>query len=223
LLLWNSVAAAQEARPDFDADLAPYVDLARHIVKPAPPATDPKTGFIVAGKNETALIKSLTEINGRTIADLEADMRPGAASEVGSRLGFLGADESLLAVLAADNDYVVGELGLTHQELANHLHALAGIGLWLHERETPDQPFVYRGKRFEIEVAFSERTQPSPFRDGTAGNVNFTLRNLDNGKRLTFAQLVPHLIERYGFYEGKGTPYRVDPKAIVEVLDFLAK
>jgi hypothetical protein len=31
------------------------------------------------------------------------------------------------------------------------------------------------------------------------------------------------MVERYGFYEGKGTPYRVEPKQIVEVLDFLKK
>ena len=37
-------------------------------------------------------------------------MRPGAKAEVGTSKGFLGADEKLLDILAADNDYVVGEL-----------------------------------------------------------------------------------------------------------------
>jgi hypothetical protein len=214
---------SQEPPPDPQLDLAPYVDLAKHVVKPTPPSTDPKTGFIVAGKNDSKTILSLTEINSLPVADLEKDMRPGAESDVGSRLGFLGADESLLAVLAADNDYVVGELGLTHQEVAEHLHALAAIGLWLNERKTPDAPFTYRGRSFEIELAFGRGVQPSPFRDGTSSGANATVRNLDNGKRLTYALLVPHMIERYGFYEGKGTPYRVDPKAIVELLDFLKK
>src|SRR5436190_17835608 len=82
-------------------------------VKPVPEAKDPRTGFVVGGKNPTALIKGLKEINGRTVAELEADMRPGAKTEVGSDKGFLGADEKLLDVLAADNAYVVDELGLT--------------------------------------------------------------------------------------------------------------
>lgn len=202
-------------------DLAPFAELARHIAKSVVASTDPKTGFNVGGKNGSKTILSLTEINGHSIATLEKDMRPGAESDVGSRLGFLGADESLLTVLAADNDYVVGELGLSHQELATHLHALAGIGLWLDERGTPDAPFTYRGRRYEIEMVYTRGTQPSPFRDGTSSGVNATVRNLDNGKRLTYALLVPHMIERYGFYEGKGTPYRVDPKAIVDLLDFL--
>jgi hypothetical protein len=29
------------------------------------------------------------------------------------------------------------------------------------------------------------------------------------------------MIERYGFYEGKGTPYRVEPRQVIEVFDFL--
>jgi hypothetical protein len=29
------------------------------------------------------------------------------------------------------------------------------------------------------------------------------------------------MIERYGFYEGKGTPYRVEPGKVLEVLDFI--
>jgi hypothetical protein len=29
------------------------------------------------------------------------------------------------------------------------------------------------------------------------------------------------MVERYGFYEGKGTTYRVDPRKVVEVFDFI--
>ena len=49
------------------------------------------------------------------------------------------------------------------------------------------------------------------------------MQNVVTGKRITFSLLVPHMIERYGFYEGKGTPYRVDPAQALEVLDFLKK
>jgi hypothetical protein len=29
------------------------------------------------------------------------------------------------------------------------------------------------------------------------------------------------MIERYGFYEGKSTSYRLEPREVVEVFDFL--
>jgi hypothetical protein len=72
-----------------------------------------------------------------------------------------------------------------------------------------------------VTLVLSAGSQPSPFQDDTASGTNVTLQNLDNGKKLKYALLVPYMIERYGFYEGKGTPYRVDPRSVVEVLDFL--
>jgi hypothetical protein len=94
--------------------------------KPVEPKEDSKTGFIVGGKNATELIKKLTEINGKSIDELETAMRPGAASME----GVLGKQEKLLEVMAADNKFVVDELGLTHQELARHLHAKAAVWDW---------------------------------------------------------------------------------------------
>jgi hypothetical protein len=229
LVLAASVAMthspAQPTKPagaDKLLDLTPFPDIAKHYVAPVTPKKDPKSGFVVGGKNDTTLIRGLTEINGRTIADIEADMRPGAKSEVGSSAGFLGPDEKLLEVLAIDNRYVVDEMGLTHQDLARHLHAIGAIGRWQkldHKKSTYE--FVYHGRRFKVTTEIRSTQQPSPFRDGDKSGTNITLENLDNGKKLGYALLVPFMIERYGFYEGKGTPYRVEPSMVLEVLDFL--
>jgi hypothetical protein len=204
--------AAADELPDFTK-----VDPATIHVKPVPVQKDPKTGFIVGGENATLVIEKLTEINGRTIAELEKDMRPGALS----RGGFIGKDEKLLAVLVMDNRYVIEERKLTHQELARHLRVLGGIGLKLKAIAKKSEPFVYHGRRFQISMMLSRGLQPSPFDDGTKSGTNATLFNLDNRKSLQYALLVPEMIARYGFYEGKGTPYRVDPRKVLEVLDFL--
>jgi hypothetical protein len=210
---------AQQPQKDYrNIDLADFLELGKYYVKPVDPKKDPKTGFVVGGKNGTSLIRGLKEINGRTIAQLERDMRPGAKSNVGSNAGFLGPKEKLLDVLAADNQYVVDKLGLTHQELAQHLHAMGTIGLW---KQTQEVQFTYRGRRFKVKAGPTSGTQPSPFRDGTNSGTNVTVHNLDNGKKLEYALLVPYMIERYGFYEGKGTPYRVEPKQVVALFDFL--
>jgi uncharacterized protein (TIGR03066 family) len=187
-------------------------------IKPVEPKKDAKTGFLVGGKNSTADIETLTEINGKNIAKLEKVMRPGALSEA----GFLGKDENLLKVLAADNKYVVDELGLTHQELARHLHALGAV--WRRQaRNKESDAFLYHGRKFKVDGIATFGFQPSPFEDGTKEGSNVTVHNLDNGKKLKYALLVPYMVERYGFYEGKGTPYRVSPSDIVAVFDFLAR
>ena len=176
------------------------------------PKKDSKTGFMVGGMNATSLIKKLTEINGILIADLEKSMRP----EELSTAGFLGKDESLLEVLTADNLYVVDEQGLTHQELAKHLHVLAAIGVRQEGKE-----FRFYGKKLKIRMIYSKGYQDSPFKDDTKTDSEAVIFNLDNGKNLRYSLLVPMMIERYGFYEGKGTSYRVDPRKVMEVLDFL--
>lgn len=140
LLTSGLPAHSQKPAKDFTD-----IDLEKIGVKLVQAEKESKTGFVVGGKNPTALIKGLMEINGRTIAALETDMRPGAESDVGSEKGFLGPDERLLVVLAEDNRYVVDELGLTHQELARHLHVLAGIGSTFSNKE-----FLYHGRRFKV-------------------------------------------------------------------------
>jgi hypothetical protein len=195
------------------------IKLADYGIKPVPSKKDAKTGFVVGGKNTTKLIKGLTEINGKSIAYLEKKMRPGASS----REGFLGKDEKLLDVMAADNDAVLGELKLTHQELAKHLHAMGAIGKWQEANKQAGAVFLYNGVKFKVALVVTRGFQPSPFGDGTKSGSNVTVTNLGSGKVLKYGLLVPFMIERYGFYEGKGTSYRLDPKQAVEVFDFLKK
>jgi hypothetical protein len=175
------------------------------------PKKDPKTGFVVGGKNETAAIKKLTEINAFSIGDLEKKMRPKALSKV----GFLGPDEKLVEVMAADNALVVDQFGLTHQDLGWHLRVLAAAG--------NAEEFRYQGKKFKVTVTLAKNFIDSPFGDGTKTNTDVKLHNLDNGKKLQYSLLVPLMIERYGFYEGQDTQFRVEPLHILEVLDFLKK
>ena len=177
---------------------------------------DPKTGFVVGGRNSSALIKGLAEINGILISDLEKSMRPQGLSKA----GFLGKDESLLDVMIADNDWVLGA-GLTHQEIAMHLYTLYRISLMAPERLKESEVFSYHGVRFTTIVQVSDGYQHSPFKDGTKTSADVFLKNADNGKSLRYSPLVPLMVERYGFYEGRGTSYRVDPKDIVDVLTFL--
>ncbi|GEM_PF-694749 len=216
-----AVSAAHATADDKQPDLAQFLELAKYYVTPVAPTKDAKTGFVVGGKNDTASIAGLKEINGRTIDDLENDMRPGASSEVGSTAGFLGPDEKLLDVLAADNRFVVDERGLTHQELAKHLHAIGSIGRWQWHQKNEEAQIVYHGRRFKVKTAIAKGSQPSPFMDGTVSGADVTVENLETGKKMRYGLLVPYMIERYGFYEGKGTRYRVEPATVLEVFDFL--
>ena len=63
-----------------------------------------------------------------------------------STAGFLGKNEKLLDVLAADNQLVLEQLRQTHQELAWHLRVLGAIG------EQAEKPFTYQGGQYKVIV-----------------------------------------------------------------------
>lgn len=222
LTAWMAIVRRDRAVDVSTPDPAVLIESVRACL---PPPVEPRTeatGFVVGGTNSTALIRTLTAINGRAIAHLEADMRPGAPPPFGSTKGFLGPDESLLDVLATDNETVTTELSLTHQVIGRELNAIGAVvkaGAAYRHRHPVE--FVYRGRRFRGVMSFWKGEQLSPFGDGTDTSNDLDLDNLDTGKTLRLSLLVPLMIERYGFYEGHGTPYRVDPRQVVEVLDFL--
>lgn len=188
-------------------------------IEPVKPEKDAKTGFVAGGKNATKTIRALTEINGLKIATLERMMRPNMLSTA----GFLGPDESLLDVLAADNDYVVGDLKLTPQALAEPMLVAAAVGKKhggvLHDPVT----FRYHGRDYRVKLTVFRGKINSPFQDETSTNTEATVENLANGKKISYSLLVPEMVRRYGFYEGTGTKYRVDPRRVVEVFDWLTK
>jgi len=219
MLLSAVLGSALAAPAQENAPLKDFTDikLEEYGIKPFLPKKDPETGFVVGGKNATDLIKGLREINALTIRALEAEMRPGAASTK----GFLGKDEKLLDVLAADNRYVVDERGLTHQKLARHLHAMGAIWRWQSRNDSTGKPFLYHGRKYQVKGHSTFGSQMSPFDDGTKSGSDVLVTNLTNGKEIGYGLLVPYMIERYGFYEGHGTPYRLEPRRVLLVFDFL--
>ena len=59
-----------------------------------------------------------------------------------------------------------------------------------------------------------------PFGDpGVFPKVNTTVRNLDLDKEVTFTDLHIHCILVHGFYEGKGSSFRLDPELLIQVLE----
>lgn len=174
-------------------------------------------GLAIAGSNFSSQIRQCKSINKISIADLEALMRPGSKDERGSKSGFLGKDEGLLDILVEDNEFV-RKHGLTHRKLAIPLLQISNRAVGMLSTGRPPIEFSHSGINWRVQVNTTLGYQLSPFNDGTKTSTDFTLTNLDNKKTIKFSGLVPLMIERYGFYEGKGTPYRVEPADIIKVL-----
>jgi hypothetical protein len=140
---------------------------------------------------------------------IREDMRPGKLSLP----GFLGGESDLMRRLDEDNE-AVKQLNLTHARMAARMRELrdagaAGLG-----------EFVSLLPHFEVRVDTVRGRIPCPFGErGLYPKTNITVRNLASGREMSFTDLHIHLIGVHGFYEGRGTPFRLEPGDLVAILE----
>jgi hypothetical protein len=149
---------------------------------------------------------------------IEERMRPGSLSKA----GFLGPGERLTDVLHEDRETLV-RLGLTAREIANGLNALLEPVV----RAKLDSGVV---GQFRVSIRRYRGRQPCPFLDDTestrceAGahlrlaSTDWRIRNLQTRDELGGPGLVVHLIGDHQFFEGHGSPYRVEPAKLARLL-----
>ena len=136
-------------------------------------------------------------------------LEPGALSIE----GFLGTDERTLADIIAADTGEVEAAGLTAKILGDFLEKIHVRGDEGWESRVP----MYDGK---ISVRSEETLGqiPCPFACGASCHKAIvTVKDADGENLLIFTPLDAHLIAEHGFFEGKGSPYRIEPKALIEL------
>jgi len=160
--------------------------------------------------------------SGIGIAELEARMRPGAFS----RAGFLGPSEKLLEVLAAD-DLAMKQSGQTFEAVAAALELLISAAAASPSRETDV------GGRHHVRVTQYLGFQICPWsldphhaqcamgeaRGLTYSSLDWHLQNLRTGREMDGPGLIVHLMFDHHFCEGQESPNRVDPIALIQLLE----
>lgn len=137
-------------------------------------------------------------------------MRPGVIT----RDGMLGEDRRALRDILDADDAVVRRLGVTHDAIAARMRALREAGA-----KGLGQAVTVEG-RYEVMVDCVRGRMPCPFlHEGTYQKEFVEVRNLRTGEQVTYTELSAHMIQAHGFYEGEGSPYRLDPGTLVRVLD----
>lgn len=141
-------------------------------------------------------------------------MRPGVIT----RDGFLGNDSRQLIEILTEDDAEVKRLGVTHQMIAEKMIELRDKGMQgLGE-------FINVEPHYEIRVDSVRGKLPCPFGDpGIYPKTNTTVKNLKLDTEITYTDLHIHMIYVHGFYEGKGSNFRLNPSDIVETIDVNSK
>ncbi|MDD4016538.1 MAG: hypothetical protein PHV28_01220 [Kiritimatiellae bacterium] len=140
---------------------------------------------------------------------IQNNMQPGAIT----RDGMLGHDRRNLRDIIETDDAAVRRLGLTHISIAARMRELRDAG-----REGLGENVTVSG-RFDVRVDSVRGKLPCPFRhEGLFDKEFVEILNRDTGARMTFSTLNIHMIEEHGFYEGLGSPFRLDPDLLASVL-----
>lgn len=140
----------------------------------------------------------------------EENMRPGVIT----LNGFLGHDTRPLVDIIIADEGTVRRLGLTHTAIAERMRQLLEAG-----KEGLGE-FVSVKPHFEVQVQSVRGKLPCPFGDsGFIPKTNITVKNLSLGREVTFTEFHLHLVGEHGFYEGHGSPFRLEPKDLQAILE----
>ncbi|MDY7028024.1 MAG: hypothetical protein SVR04_06980 [Spirochaetota bacterium] len=141
---------------------------------------------------------------------IQENMRPGVLT----LHGFLGTDKRDLVEILEDDAAEVRRLGTTHQAIADRMKYLRDQGM----RGLGE--FIDVEPHFEVRVDSVRGGIPSPFGDaGLIRKTNTTVRNKALSREIVYTDVNIHLIGVHGFYEGRGSLFRMEPGELVEVLE----
>ena len=146
--------------------------------------------------------------------EIQEKMKPGVIT----RDGFLGTDTRNLLDILVEDDAAVKRMNLDHRIIANRMIELREAGM----RGLGN--FIRVEPHYEIRVDSVRGKLPCPFGDpGIFQKTNTTVRNLEKNSEITYTNLNIHMIMAHGFYEGRGSSFRLEPEDLVRILDITTK
>ena len=144
--------------------------------------------------------------------EIQERMKPGVITLD----GFLGPDERNLIDILVEDDAEVKRLGLTHEQIAARMQELKDAG----KEGLGD--LISVAPHYEISVDIRRGKLPCPF--GHRGLIRKSIilvKNYLNGREITFTDMNIHMIKEHGFYQGKGSSFRMEPGDLVDILDIV--
>ena len=127
--------------------------------------------------------------------------------------GFMGTDTRTAEEVIREDAAELERLGKTAAAVASRMRKLAqlarpALGNWI---ETEDK---YRVRSEEWKGSL---ICPWPHAGRYEKRIT-TCRRLDTDQEIEWADLTIHLIEAHGFFEGRGSAFRLDPADLVRIL-----
>lgn len=144
------------------------------------------------------------------IPNIEQAMQSGVIC----RDGFLGTDPRPLSAILQEDAQAVRRHGLTHAQIARQMASLRDAG------RQGIEDWVSVPPHFEVRVESIRGRLPCPYGDSDAvPKTRITVRNGRMNRQITYTDLLIHLVGQHGFYEGRGSAFRLEPDDLIETLE----
>ncbi|MDD5483627.1 MAG: hypothetical protein PHP98_08255 [Kiritimatiellae bacterium] len=128
--------------------------------------------------------------------------------------GFMGTDKRPPAEIIRADDETARKNGFTHKAVAERMAFFQEAG-----KEGLGEIVAVK-PHFEVSCEIARGLLPCPFGEpGLHRKTIVMVRNTRIRKEIIFSDLNIHLIAAHGFYEGKGSPFRLEPDALAEILE----
>lgn len=141
----------------------------------------------------------------------EANAAPGVLTAD----GFLGNDGRPLQRIIREDTQAFAELGLDWNRVADSLDELLHRG-----SEGLGEPITVG--LYLVRVAETRGQFPCLWEDGLFLKRSVTVQRIENGSptgpELLYSDLSLHLLRAHHFLQGRGSPFRLEPRVILEVL-----
>ena len=128
--------------------------------------------------------------------------------------GFLGMDDRNLIDILVEDDAEVKRLNLTHEKIAARMLELRESG----KKGLGD--LVSVAPHYEVSVDITRGKLPCPFgHRGLIRKSMIRVRNVETDREITYTDMNIHMINEHGFYQGKGSTFRMSISDLAEILD----
>ena len=126
--------------------------------------------------------------------------------------GFLGDDKRTLTDIIEDDEEMMRHYKLDYDDVTEKLEYFLEYGKkGLGEYVSVENKWLVRTEEARGHL-------PCPFGDGLQRKITCEIVLEENGKKLLFSTFSMHLLKHHHFHQGKGSPFRIDPLQLKEVL-----
>lgn len=127
--------------------------------------------------------------------------------------GFLGDDARDFPQIIADDAKTLENLGITAEEIGKRLD------YFQKQSFESFQGAVIVDEIYEVETDVVRGFLPCPFmHTGLFRKAITKVTNLTSGKSFRYTSMNVHMIRSHGFFEGKGSRFRMEPEEVVREL-----